>query len=413
MEIKNDISDRLSGVVSSATLVMSMKAQQMRRKGEKVINFTVGEPDFNTPGYIVEAAKKALDAGSTKYTATGGIAELRTAICAKLKNDNGLDYKPNQIVVSNGAKQAVFNAVMALINPGDEVIIPAPYWVTYPELVKLAGGVPVIVDQGFKLTPSALEKAITPKTKAVIINSPNNPTGAVYSEAELRALAKVTKEAGIWVISDEIYEKLIYPQSVSGQQSKAIAAGSKYIISDNHNCGSIKDTKSEISCHGRHWSIAKCHEKTIVINGFSKSHAMTGWRIGYTASPSDLAAVMENMQSHVTSNVNTMTQYAALEALNGDMKDMVAEFDKRRKYMVKRLQEMNIDFSVPDGAFYIMVKVGDGDKVASELLEKAKAAVVPGSAFGAPEYIRLCYTLSMKDIEEGLNAVEKFFRQGS
>ena len=388
--MKNNISDRAAGVGESATLAFSMKAKKMQEQGEKVINLTVGEPDFNTPGYIIAAAKKALDEGKTKYTATGGVVALRTAICDKLKRDNGLVYTPGQIVVANGAKQAIFNATMALVNPGDEVIIIAPYWVTYPELVKFAGGVPVVVetrqDNGFKITQEQISKAITKKTKAIIINSPNNPTGAVYSELELRALAGVIEKADIWVISDEIYENLIY--------------------------------------NGKHWSIAshsdKMFAKTIVVNGMSKTYSMTGWRIGYTACSAEMAAAIENMQSHTTGNINTVTQYAGTEALEGSgggkfLRDMISEFDKRRKYMVERLSGMsNITFSIPDGAFYVMVnvgKIGNGKAIAMELLDKAKLAVVPGEAFGAPDYIRLCYTVSMADIKAGLDALEVYLKQ--
>jgi len=375
-----ETSQRAQNISASITLAISARAKKMQEDGINVINFTVGEPDFNTPEYIIAAAKKALDAGHTKYTASAGILPLRKAICEKLKRDNDLVYTPNQIVVANGAKQAIAGTILAIIDPGDEVIIPAPYWITYPELVKLAGGVPVFVSGGddFKITPQQLKSAITPKTKAIIINSPNNPTGAVYTEAELRALADVLKGTNVWVISDEVYEHLIY--------------------------GNIK-----------HFSIACVCDRTVVINGFSKTFSMTGWRIGYSASSVEIATAIENLQSHMTSNVNTMTQYAAIEALQGSggekfLKDMLAEFGQRRKYMVERISKMpNVSCNTPDGAFYVMVKT---NVTAEQLLEHARIATVPGEAFGAPGYIRFCYTVSMKDIIEGMDRLEQFLKRG-
>jgi aspartate aminotransferase len=348
----------------------------MQSEGKSVINFTVGEPDFNTPDYIIKAAKVALDAGLTKYTASAGVLPLRKLICEKLKRDNNLTYKPNEIVVANGAKQAIANAILALVDPGDEVIIPAPYWVTYPELVKLAWGTPIYLESGedFKITPMQLEKALTTKTKVLIINSPNNPTGAVYTESELRALAEVLKDTRVWVISDEVYEHLIYGKT-------------------------------------KHFSIASCYKRTVLVNGFSKTFAMTGWRIGYTACVSEVAIAIEGIQSHMTSNVNTMTQYASIEALAGEdgakfLKDMLAEFGQRRQYMVERINNMQgVSCNMPDGAFYVMVRT---DVTAEELLENAGIAAVPGDAFGAPGYIRFCYTVSMDDIIEGMNRLEAY-----
>jgi len=370
-----DISTRAQNISASITLAISAKAKRMQEDGINVINFTVGEPDFNTPDYIIDAAKRAIDAGHTKYTASAGILALRKAICEKLKRDNGLVYSPNQIVVANGAKQALAGAILALVNPGDEVIIPAPFWITYPELVKLAGGVPVFVQGGedFKITAQQLAGAITSKTKAVILNSPNNPSGAVYTEAELRAFAGVLGD--VWVISDEVYENLIY--------------------------------------RGKHFSIAKVHPKTVVINGFSKTYAMTGWRIGYSASSVEVADAIENFQSHMTSNVNSITQYAALAALQGAegekfLEDMLAEFDRRRKYMVERISKMRgVSCNSPDGAFYVMVKMGVS---AEELLDNARIATVPGEAFGAAGYIRFCYTVSMENIIEGMDRLEAYLK---
>ena len=364
------VSERAQNIRASVTLAISARAKKMREDGVKVINFTVGEPDFNTPDYIINAAKRALDEGKTKYTATAGILPLRKAICEKLKRDNGLTYEPNQIVVSNGAKQALAGAILALINPGDEVIIPAPYWITYPELVKLAGGVPVFVED-----LESLPAAITSKTKVILINSPNNPTGAVYTERELRALAKVVRE-DIFIISDEIYEHLIY--------------------------GTVK-----------HFSIARVHPRTVVINGFSKTYSMTGWRIGYAAAPAEVAAAIDSIQGHLTSNVNTMTQYAGLEALTNPAgkdftKQMVTEFNRRRQYMLERFKKLpGIIYNTPDGAFYIMVKT---NLTAETLLDKIHIATVPGEAFGAPGYIRFCYTVSMEDTKEGMDRLEAFLK---
>jgi len=373
-----EISKRANNIQASTTLAISARVKQMQSEGKSVINFTVGEPDFNTPDYIIEAAKVALDAGLTKYTASAGVLPLRKLICEKLKKDNNLTYKPNQIVVANGAKQAIADAILALVDPGDEVIIPVPYWVTYPELVKLAWGTPVFLEscEDFKITPMQLEKALTTKTKVVIINSPNNPTGAVYTEAELRALAEVLKDTRVWVISDEVYEHLIYGKT-------------------------------------KHFSIASCYERTVLVNGFSKTFAMTGWRIGYSACVSEVAIAIEGIQSHMTSNVSTMTQYASIEALAGKdgpkfLQDMLAEFDSRRKYMVERINNMQgVSCQLPDGAFYVMVRT---DVTAEELLENAGIAAVPGDAFGAPGYIRFCYTVSMADIIEGMNRLEAYLK---
>jgi aspartate aminotransferase len=406
-----EISKRAEAIEASITLAISARAKQMQESGIKVINFTVGEPDFNTPDYIITAAKTALDRGHTKYTAVPGILPLRKAICDKLSRDNGLNYTPNQIVVANGAKQALANTILALINPGDEVLIPSPHWITYPELVKLAGGVPVYIQGGadFKITAEQLKSAITPKTKALIINSPNNPTGAVYTETELREFAKVIASgakqsrpteppAPIWVISDEIYENLIY-----------------------------NNTKN--------FSIATVYPQTVVINGFSKTYSMTGWRIGYSASPENVAVAIDGIQSHLTSNVNTMTQHAAIAAFDQTkekafLAKMVTEFKRRRDYMASRIKAIGaslrggettatslhssrqapqsgiyIDCQTPDGAFYVMVKT---NITAAQLLDHANMATVPGEAFGAPGYIRFCYTVSMEDIIEGMNRLEKY-----
>ena len=398
---KLTIAKRTANIAPSLTLAITAKAKKMQADGIKVIGFGAGEPDFNTPDFIIAAAKKALDEGHTKYTPSAGIFTLRQAICAKLNKDNGLGYTPDQIVVSNGAKHSLHNVCQAILEDGDEVIISAPYWLTYPELVQIAGGKPVFVettaDSGFIMTPMQLEKAITKKTKAVIINSPSNPTGGVYSENDLRDLARVLeRHPGVYVISDEIYEKLVY----DGKKHFSIANASKDL-----------------------------YDRTIVVNGMSKAYSMTGWRIGYTASNVSLATAIDNMQSHTTSNPNSIAQYAALEALTsaeGDkfLTKLTKTFNERRKVMAERLSKMPvISYITPNGAFYFMVNIGmlkgktiggikinGAQDVAEILLTQAEIAVIPGEAFGAGDYIRLSYALSPEDIEKGLDKLEKFLR---
>lgn len=396
--MKERLAERVRAISPSLTLAISAKAKAMKAAGEDVISFGVGEPDFNTPVHIVEAAKDALDRGQTKYTPSSGTLELRRAICEKFKRDNDLEYESSQIIVSNGAKHSIFNVCYALLNEGDEVIIPAPYWLTYPEVVKVCGGVPVYVqssrESGFKITPEQLKAAITPKTKMFIFNSPSNPTGAVYSEEEVRALAKVCEEAEIFVLSDEIYEKLVY--------------------------GATKP-----------FSFAACSEKmkdlTITVNGVSKTYAMTGWRIGYLAAPKDVAKAIDSFQSHATSNANSMAQAATIKALNSpeaSVEEMVAIFAERRKAMLKRISEMEeVSCVVPDGAFYAMLvvdgvygkrfgekEITDSISFADALLDAAKVAVVPGVSFGADDCVRLSYSLSMKDMLEGLDRIDAFVR---
>jgi len=388
----------MGSISPSLTLAISAKAKAMKAEGENVINFGVGEPDFNTPEHIVQAAVDALEKGHTKYTPSSGLPELRRAICEKLQRDNNLEYSPSQIIVSNGAKHSIFNACFALLDEGNEVIIPAPYWLTYPEVVKVCGGVPVIVKTskktGFKITPERLKEAITPKTKLFIFNSPCNPTGAVYSEQEVRALAKVCEDAGIFVLSDEIYEKLVYGET-------------------------------------KPFSVAACSEKmkdlTITVNGVSKTYAMTGWRIGYLAAPKDIAKAIDSLQSHATSNANSIAQYATIKALNSSeaaVEEMVARFARRRLAMIERVSEMQGAYVIiPDGAFYAMLVVSGlyGKKFGSKtidgsvsfadcLLDSAKVAVVPGIAFGADDCVRLSYSLSMKDMLEGLDRIDAFVR---
>ena len=394
--MKNRIANRMTTISPSLTLAISAKAKAMKAAGESVVSFGVGEPDFNTPERIINAAKVALDNGQTKYTPSSGLLPLRKAICEKFKKDNGLDYEPSQIIVSNGAKHSIFNACFAVLEPGDEVIIPAPYWLTYPEVVKVCGATPVYIDckkeNKFKFTAEDLKKAITPKTKMLIFNSPSNPTGAVYDEAEVRAIAKVCEDAEIFVLADEIYEKLCY----NGVKA---------------------------------FSIAKCSEKmkdlTITINGVSKTYAMTGWRVGYLAAPKDVAKAIDSFQSHATSNACSISQYATIEALqcsDEEIQAMVDVFDARRAKLLKLISEIDgVQAVEPDGAFYVMLVVGGvygkkcGDKeitdsvsFADTLLEAEKVATVPGVSFGAPDCVRLSYALSEADIEEGLKRIKRF-----
>lgn len=390
------IAGRMKSISPSLTLAISAKAKAMKEAGEPVVSFGVGEPDFNTPDNIIAAAKSALDNGHTKYTPSSGLLPLRKAICEKFKKDNGLEYEPSQIIVSNGAKHSIFNACYALVDEGDEVIIPAPYWLTYPEVVKVCGGVPKYLEckkeNKFKFSAEELKAAITPKTKMLIFNSPSNPTGAVYGESEVRAIAKVCEEANIFVLSDEIYEKLCY----NGVKPFSIAACSE-----------------------------KMKDLTVTVNGVSKSYAMTGWRIGYLAAPKDVAKAIDSFQSHATSNASSISQYATLEALNSpeeELNKMVAVFDNRREKMLKLLAGIDgVTAIEPDGAFYVMMVVGGlygkkyGDKVidgsvafADALLEGEKVATIPGISFGADDCIRLSYALSESDIEEGLARIARF-----
>lgn len=393
------VSKKVASIAPSLTLAISAKANELKAAGERVINFGVGEPDFNTPEHIIQAAKDALDAGYTKYVAAAGLPALKKSICKKLKEDNDLDYEPSQIVVSNGGKHALYNALYAIVEDGDEVIIPVPYWLSYPELVKICGGVPVYVhttrEEAYKMSPEQLEAAITPKTKALIFNSPSNPTGAVYTKEEIKNIARVCQKHGIIVISDEIYEKLIY-------------GGEKHY--------SIAQVSPEMK------------ELTIVVNGVSKSYAMTGWRLGYLAAPAAVAKAVASFQSHTTSNVNTMTQYAAIAALEGDtapLNKMLAAFAERRLKMLEMLEDFKkygISYVKPDGAFYVMLvcdhfygktwkgrEIKGSMDIADLLLTEEKVAVTPSICFGDDTSIRLSYALSLEDMVEGLNKIADFF----
>lgn len=395
------ISKRVSAISPSMTLAISAKANELKAAGVKVINFGVGEPDFKTPEHICNAAKEALDKGYTKYVAAAGLPALKKAICQKLKRDNNLDYEPSQIIISNGAKHSIFNALFATINSGDEVLIPKPYWLTYPEVVKACGGTPEYIystaRHGYKITAAQLEAAISPKTRMLIFNSPSNPTGAVYTEKEIRAIAEVCEAHNLMVISDEIYEKLIY----GGEKHFSIAQ-----VSPNMK------------------------EHTIVINGVSKSYAMTGWRLGYLACAEPVAKAISSFQSHSTSNVNTMTQYATLAALEGDqkpMEDMVKAFGERRALMLEKLDEMKslgLDYVTPHGAFYVMLlcdsiygksykgqKIHGSMDVADMLLTHKQVALTPGKCFGDDDAVRLSYALSKEDILTGLEKIAEFVRE--
>ena len=394
--MKNRVAKRMTTISPSLILAISAMAKAMKAAGESVVSFGVGEPDFNTPDHIIAAAKAALDAGHTKYTPSSGLLPLRKAICEKFKKDNGLEYEPSQIIVSNGAKHSIFNACYALLDEGDEVIIPEPYWLTYPEVVKVCGGVvktlPCKKENKYKFTAAELKAAITPKTKMLIFNSPSNPTGAVYTEEEVRAIAAVCEEAEIFVLADEIYEKLCY----NGVKPFSIAAVSE-----------------------------KMKELTITVNGVSKTYAMTGWRIGYLAAPKDVAKAIDSFQSHATSNASSISQYATIEALNAPEEEiaaMVDVFDKRRAKLLALIDGIDgVSAVEPDGAFYVMMVIGDlfgksyqgktitnSIEFADALLDGEKVATVPGVSFGADDCVRLSYALSEKDIDEGLARIARF-----
>lgn len=388
-----EISRKYKNIQPSVTLAITAKAKKMKAEGIDVISFSAGEPDFRTPDNIRNAAIKAIESEAIGYTASAGMPKLKATICEKLLKDNKLSYKPEQIVVSNGAKHSLNNALAAICNHGDEVIVPVPYWVSYPEMVKMADAVPVFVEtksqNDFKYKIEDLKSAINNKTKAIILNSPSNPTGAVYSLKELEDIAQLAVEKDIFIISDEIYEKLVY--------------------------------------EGEHISIASLNDeiksRTIVINGMSKAYAMTGWRIGYLAAPIEIAKIITNMQSHYSSNPNTIAQYASIQALVGDtpVEKMRLAFDERRKIMSDRINSIEgISCIVPKGAFYIMVDISDvigkefdGKTItgsmdfANYLLDSVKVAVIPGAGFGTDNYVRVSYATSLDNINEGLDRIEK------
>ncbi|MCF6404769.1 pyridoxal phosphate-dependent aminotransferase [Chitinophaga filiformis] len=393
-----ELAERLSRISEPQTIKMAKLSRELKAQGIDIVDLSIGEPDFDTPAHIREAAKKAIDEGFTHYTPVAGIPELRKAVVHKLQRDNGLEYTPDQIVVSTGAKQSIANAVLSIINPGDEVIIPTPYWVTYSELVKLCQGevvfVPCSIENKYKITPAQLEAAITPKTKLFMFSSPCNPTGSVYSKEELKALADVfAKHPQIYIMADEIYEYINYV--------------------------------------GKHESIAQfegIQERTIIINGLSKGFAMTGWRLGYLAAPKAVAKAAENIQSQFTSATSSITQRAAVAALNGDLTTadaMVAEFRKRRAFVFEQLSSIaGLKLIEPDGAFYMFPDVSaffgksyDGevinnaDDVCMYLLHKVNVSTVTGAAFEQPNCIRLSYATSMAKLEEGMKRLKAGFAQ--
>lgn len=394
-----NLSKKGLGIEPSITLEITAKAKAMKDSGIDVISFGAGEPDFNTPENIQQEGIRAIKEGLTRYTPASGIIELKKAVCEKLKVDNGLEYKPSNIIISSGAKHSIHNALLAILNPGDEVIYAVPFWVSYPDLVKLADGVPVLVDtieeNNFKFNVEDLNKVLTNKTKAIILNSPSNPTGAIYSGEELKAIAEWAVENNVFVISDEIYEKLVY---------------------DDNNHISIASFNEDIK------------KLTIVINGMSKSHAMTGWRIGYAAAHEDIVKVMSNIQSHATSNPCSISQYASVVGLTGDqgsVEDMKKHFVERRNYMVDTINTIKgLSCRKPEGAFYIMInftqllgKTIKGKEIKSSmdfanlLLEEGKVAVVPGIAFGDDKYVRLSYATSMDNIKKGLERIKQIVEE--
>jgi aspartate aminotransferase len=389
------LAKRLATLAPSATLAVQAKAKELRSRGVDVISFGAGEPDFDTPERVKEAAVQAMRRGQTKYTEVGGIPELRAAVCAKFRRDNGLDYEPADVLISCGAKHTLYNLFVALLDPGDEVIVPSPYWVSYPEQVRLLDGVPVAVAtreaSGFDLDADAIAAAVTPRTKIVVLNSPNNPTGAVFSRPALEAVARVAVERNLWLVSDECYEALTF--------------------------------------EGRHVSVASfgadVKARTIVVNTCSKAYAMTGWRIGFAAGPRAIIRAMTDVQSQVTSNPSSIAQWAAVEALNGpqdEVAKMAGEFDRRRRLIVDGLNALpGVRCVMPKGAFYAFADVsglfgrrrtggaplaGSGD-VASFLLDEARVAVVPGADFGSDRHIRLSYATSAELIAEGLRRMRE------
>ncbi len=388
------LSPNVQKIKPSITLAVTAKANALKAQGIDVVPLSAGEPDFDTPKHIADAAVEAIRAGFTKYTPSGGIMDLKKAVCEKFRRDNGLNYSPSQVIINCGAKHSDFLAIFVLVGPGDEVIIPSPYWVSYPDMTLLAGGTPVIVEgkaeNGLKITAQQLREAITPRTKLVVLNSPSNPTGMLYSEGELRELAEVIVEAGIYVLSDEIYEKLVYD-------------GKRHV-----SIGSLGD---EIFKH------------TITVNGVSKAYSMTGWRIGYTAGPEWIIKAMDAVQSQETSNPTSIAQKAALAGLLGSedfLVDWTAEYDRRRRYMVDRLNSCEgVSCLMPEGAFYAFPdvsgvygrsfqgkKIGGSADFCDYMLDSQRIAIIPGIGFGADRFVRLSYAISMANIEKALDRFE-------
>jgi aspartate aminotransferase len=384
-----EINPRVAAIAPSVTLAVDAKAKALQAAGEKVCGFGAGEPDFDTPEHIKEACLKALKEGKTKYAPNAGLPDLLAAIAEKLKHENGIAYATDQILVSNGAKHSLYNIFMTLLCEGDEVLLPTPYWVSYLEMIRMAGGVPVLVtadeSQNLKVTPAQLEKAVTARTRLLVLNSPSNPTGAVYSEAELRALAAVAVKHNLMIVSDEIYERMCY---------------------DGVKPFSVASIGPEV------------YNRTVTVNGFSKPYAMTGWRLGYAAGPQNVIQAAGALQSHSTSAPNTFAMYGAVAALRGPqgcVSDMVKAFDERRHYLFNRLTAMpGVTCAKPSGAFYLFPNIAsfglDSLAFSARLLEAEKVAVVPGAAFGADGNIRLSYACSMQNIREGMDRLERFLK---
>ena len=393
------LAERIGQIKPSLTLAVDTKAKAMKKAGLDMVSFGVGEPDFDTPEHIKEAAIQAIRDGFTKYTPVSGIDELKEAVCFRFKEDLGLDYRPDEIMISCGGKHVLYNIAQALWGPGDEVIVPAPFWVSYPPMILLAGATPVVVptkeEKGFKLTPGELKAAITPHTRAIILNSPSNPTGSVYSRSELMALGEVITASDLTVISDDIYDKILFDR-LSFSNLAMLGAGFK--------------------------------ERTLVVNGVSKTYAMTGWRIGYLAGPKEVIGAINKIQSHSTSNPTSIAQKASVTALRGPqdfIRQMVSEFDRRRVYIAERLKSLpGVKVAIPQGAFYIFPNFSSyygrkaGDRViansldlADYFLEKAHVAVVPGAAFGEEECLRFSYATSLEQIEKGMDRLEKALKE--
>lgn len=381
------LASRVNQVTPSLTLAIDSLAKEMKKNGEDVCSFSAGEPDFDTPTHIKAAAKKALDEGKTRYGPAAGEPGLRKAIAEKLLRDNQLAYNADNVIVTNGGKQSLYNLIMALIEAGDEVIIPAPYWLSYPEMVTLAGGTSVIVNTSlenhYKITPEQLEAAITPKTKLFVFNSPSNPTGIVYTPEEIAALAKIVVEKDILVVSDEIYEKILY----DGAIHRSIASFGPEIF-----------------------------QRSIISNGFAKAFSMTGWRVGYIAGPVEIVKAMTKIQSHSTSNVCTFAQYGAIAALASPqdcIEEMVKAFSERRQYILERVRSLpGLNCPTPNGAFYVFIDISQtglkSQDFCQKLLETQKVAAIPGIAFGADDCIRLSYATDLKTIEKGFDRIDQF-----
>ena len=381
------LASRVNQVTPSLTLAIDSLAKEMKKNGEDVCSFSAGEPDFDTPTHIKAAAKKALDEGKTRYGPAAGEPGLRKAIAEKLLRDNQLAYNADNVIVTNGGKQSLYNLIMALIEAGDEVIIPAPYWLSYPEMVTLAGGTSVIVNTSlenhYKITPEQLEAAITPKTKLFVLNSPSNPTGIVYTPEEIAALAKIVVEKDILVVSDEIYEKILY----DGAIHRSIASFGPEIF-----------------------------QRSIISNGFAKAFSMTGWRVGYIAGPVEIVKAMTKIQSHSTSNVCTFAQYGAIAALASPqdcIEEMVKAFSERRQYILERVRAIpGLNCPTPNGAFYVFIDISQtglkSQDFCQKLLETQKVAAIPGIAFGADDCIRLSYATDLKTIEKGFDRIDQF-----